>query len=140
MITFVDEQGNDRVFQNAVMRLTRYDIQARVVEAGETSGYTVSGTYERDILGTELTYSIPIDCFGMDPADKVDLFNLLSEPKPYHVIKLPLVNTQTHQMEMTALQVMIESVVANVINNDDGTQYVNVSGIVAKKLGYWKVP
>lgn len=56
---------------------------------GENAGRLKSGRMDRDIIGTYYNYTISIDTSALSASEYDELYELVSMPVDYHIIKVP---------------------------------------------------
>ncbi|MBQ0165342.1 MAG: hypothetical protein KBS75_09140 [Bacteroidales bacterium] len=56
---------------------------------GENAGRVKSGRMDRDIIGTYYNYTVQIDTSALDRAEYDNLYEIVSMPVDYHIIRVP---------------------------------------------------
>ncbi len=110
-------------------------IIAQIEQNLQTSGVTLAGTEVIDFSGTSLLYDIPLDCSRLTNSERARLYRELSEPK-VQKIRLP------NLIDKKDLEMLITEVRGGVLLSaqENSVEYVNIEGITARILGYWRVP
>ncbi len=70
------------------VRILKLERAASVLD-GENAGRVLSGSMDRDIIGTYYNYNLEIDGSNLDPDEYDDLFEKITAPVESHTMRFP---------------------------------------------------